>query len=543
MNTNNDCQNRREAIAALVLGELESSAADELKNHIDNCPDCRSFYQAMAEEEETILSAFKAIDDRGKAIGDKLVAEHGEVSIAHDDISEGQTESQEELLAVIRPNVWRTIMKSRITKLTTVAATILIAVFSMFLLDKSATPVYGITDLPGLFQQAKVIHIQGVQYFGAHKMPDGGEIPPVQIDNWIDLENGRSRYTATGLSVNKDNVKVTISEMISNGQHQLCLNHTDKNVTFFKTSDYQCMLNAFNLSRMIHGQIFGDVEQLQNFEKTTSEQINEVSYDIWQGEIISGISELTHRLKFWLSPETGKLGRFQMFSKGNDNEWYLNYDYNDIEYNIEIPNDVFSMEIPQDYMLMNTKETAIPIELGGGGGVGYSDAQYGLKANIMIGFVMPDHSVIAGWYSKDSRSETPWEEYFKDLEFGGSLPKLPVEIYGLKPVVKNNNITYTGYHLTFTQKADKVIEWSLYVPNGTPPVSIRQLGCNALYTFNLDPEPKWHLGLSVDCSLLIENADDFDTWILGAMAELSDDGKAPDNITYERVIRLAQMVR
>jgi len=127
MNNNKDCQNRREAIAALVLGELDTPSTDEIKKHIETCRNCRSFYQAMAEEEETIQSVFKVIDDRSKAIGDKLVAEHDEVSITHDDISEGQTESQEEQLAVTQPNVWRTIMKSRITKLAVAAAVIIIA--------------------------------------------------------------------------------------------------------------------------------------------------------------------------------------------------------------------------------------------------------------------------------------------------------------------------------------------------------------------------------------------------------------------------------
>ena len=127
MNNNKDCQNRREAIAALVLGELEAPAADEIKNHIETCRDCRSVYQAMAAEEDTIRSAFKAIDDRSKAIGDKLVAEHDKASRAQD-ISAGQAESQEEKSTVTQPNVWRTIMKSRITKLAA-AAVIFIAVF------------------------------------------------------------------------------------------------------------------------------------------------------------------------------------------------------------------------------------------------------------------------------------------------------------------------------------------------------------------------------------------------------------------------------
>ncbi|MHC4559374.1 MAG: anti-sigma factor family protein [Planctomycetota bacterium] len=75
MSDKNDCKNRREAIAALVLGELETTAADEIKEHIDTCRDCHSLYQAIIEEEETVRSAFKAIDDRSKTIEDSLVAQ------------------------------------------------------------------------------------------------------------------------------------------------------------------------------------------------------------------------------------------------------------------------------------------------------------------------------------------------------------------------------------------------------------------------------------------------------------------------------------
>jgi len=461
----------------------------------------------------------------------------------HIEIFKSQTVSKRTSQSVQLFDIWRVIMRSRIAKLAAAAAIILILTVPMFLLDKSATPAYGVTDLPGLFQQANVIHIRGLQYFEGHRMPDGSKIPPVQIDNWIDLENGRSHCTGASLSINKDDVKVTISEVISDGQYRLCLNHTERNATFFKTSDYQQMLSAYRIARAIRGQIFADIEQLQAFEKTSTEQINKETFDIWQGEIKSSIPEYADRLKFWLSPNTGKLGRLQMFSKGEDNRWDLDYDYSNIDYNVEIPDVVFSMAIPKDYTLKNTIETAIATELGGGGGVGYGDTQYSLRANTIIGFVMSDGCIIAGWYSVDDSSEIPQEEYFTDLEFGGSLPQLPVEIYALKPTVKTSDVTYTGYHLIHTRKADKIIEWGLYVPDGTPPVSISQLGCYVLYRFNLDPEPKWRLGLNVDCSLLIENASDFDAWVLGAMAELSDDGSAPEDLTYERVTQLAQMIR
>jgi outer membrane lipoprotein-sorting protein len=73
MNNQNDCQNRREAITAFVLGQLEPQTADELKKHIDTCETCQSLYQALIKEEKTIRSTFQAITDRSESLQDSLI--------------------------------------------------------------------------------------------------------------------------------------------------------------------------------------------------------------------------------------------------------------------------------------------------------------------------------------------------------------------------------------------------------------------------------------------------------------------------------------
>ena len=437
------------------------------------------------------------------------------------------------------PKIWRIIMKSPITKLAAAAVIIIVIVLSITILDKLITPAYAVTDLPGLFEQAKVIHIKGWHYFPEHTMPDGKEIPPVAIDNWMDLENGRSRCMGTGLGIDKNGVRVTVSETISDDQHKMCLNHTEKYAMFFKVSEYQRMLDAYQLSKLMFGQIFGEIEQLQNFKKTGREKIENTEYDVWQGEMKHAVVDNTYRLKFWLSPESGKLGRLQMWTKLDKGQWGMGYEFSTVDYNVAVPDATFAMEIPKGYTLKNTVETAVPLELGGGAGVGYGS----LWADTRIGFMMSDDSVIVGWHSVDDSSEIPQDALFRELEVGGALPKLPVEIYGLKPAGITSDITYIGYHLGYTKKAAKFIEWALYIPNSTPPVNVKQLGCDVLYRFNLDPEPKWKIGLTVDCSLLIDSANEFDKWVLGAMAELSDDGKAPEYVIYENVLRLVEQIR
>jgi hypothetical protein len=43
--------------------------------------------------------------------------------------------------------------------------------------------------------------------------------------------------------------------------------------------------------------------------------------------------------------------------------------------------------------------------------------------------------------------------------------------------------------------------------------------------------------------LTINSEQEFDIWVRGAMAELSDDGKAPESITYRNVLKLAEKIR
>jgi hypothetical protein len=117
MNKQNDCHKRREAITAFALGELEHRAADELKKHIDTCETCRSLYHALADEEKTIHSAFKAIADRSEGLQSSLIEQ-----FAKHEPTMALTENEARKTTRI---MWKTVMKSRIVKLTAAAVIIL----------------------------------------------------------------------------------------------------------------------------------------------------------------------------------------------------------------------------------------------------------------------------------------------------------------------------------------------------------------------------------------------------------------------------------
>jgi hypothetical protein len=63
------------------------------------------------------------------------------------------------------------------------------------------------------------------------------------------------------------------------------------------------------------------------------------------------------------------------------------------------------------------------------------------------------------------------------------------------------------------------------------------------YKFNFQPEPDWRTSpIGLGHGLVIESAEDFDKWILGAMAELSDSGIPPQDLTYEYVLALSKQI-
>ena len=176
------------------------------------------------------------------------------------------------------------------------------------------------------------------------------------------------------------------------------------------------------------------------------------------------------------------------------------------------------------------------------GGTG-ANVNRGSLYDVQVAFTLGDGSVVVGWQSSAGSGAGSQEPLFAKLTFGGPLPKLPLEIYGLRPAGPAGSITYTGRHLGYTRKADRFTEWSLYVPTGTPPAIVKQAGYNALYRLNPDSKSNAQMGFTVEYGVLIKTPEDFDKWVRSAMAELSDNGQAPESLTYQTVTELAQRLR
>ena len=438
-------------------------------------------------------------------------------------------------------NIWRIIMKSPITKLIATAVIVIVAGVGIhYFTIGGTTPVYGITDMPELFRTARTVHIKGWLYRPGRKTPDGNDVPPVNLEQWNDLENGRERSTTSGSSGRSDATIITIGELITDSLYRLRLNHTEKWGYFTKKSKYQQMLAKHLNKDNTTLSIFGDISKLDDFVKIGQEQVDGIDCDIWQREEVFSATGHGNRYRYWLSPNTGECKRTQFWMRTDSKkQWELHHEYYKIERNADIPEGIFAMNIPKDYEARNTKETAMVLPLG----TPMAACGFGVGHGYAISFTMSDGSVIWGWNSFDHESEKPQQEFFKGLEFGGPLPKLPIVFNALKPGGEPKDITYSSHHIAYTRKADRFTEWAIYIPNGTPPKNVKEFGYHALYTFNIGRKPRFVPSIGVPYGLLIETKEGFDQLVLGAMAELSDDGKAPEGVTYERVLQLAEQVR
>jgi hypothetical protein len=463
----------------------------------------------------------------------------------------------------------RKIIMNRFTKLAA-AASIIVAIFfgiKFFAFDGTAV-VYAITDAPEVLKKADIIHIKMQSYPEDVNCGNGRKISlsPSTYEFWYDMEKGWSRAKSIGHYVDSYNCtyEERPSERVFDGQYLLEIDHDTKEVKYFLLSPFCRQLNTHNFLKEINFYLFGDLSQLKNTIIIDQQNINGQEYDIWQGEIINHKTGMKEIWKYWIRPDTGELGRIQTWSPEDNGLWRLSSEVMEIEYDMNISSDMFETVPPVDYTMVNIKETATVRQLEYQSNLLRAESatcngEFWIWASRKIGFTLEDGSVILGWSSASSNQGVPQGDVFKVLAPGGPLPELPWEISNITAICFDGEVKYTGRHLAYTSKNNEFFEWGIYVPISKQPESSEVVRYCIPYHLNVKvPRPEDYncpefemvdLGdleskedfMSDD--IPVESVEDFNKWILGAMAELSENGKAPENITYERVLRLAEQIR
>ena len=531
---NNPCNKMQDKIADYILKVLAPGDVEALHDHFDKCPGCREYAQNLQDENRRLVQLSRSLDE------DMAQREDSVIKVLNNSAAAKQ----------IKPiSIWRTIMKTKITKLTA-AAVIIIAVFLglEFIGAPGITSVaYGITDVPELLRSAKTLHIESTLWIYEND-PNQSEFvkaTTIPMEKWLDIQNMRERFTSyeAWSKPNSEERGLDKVEGFRDREYAMDIRHNDKTVRFNKCSLVKRKLQMRRIVDYYLNKI--SQKQLDLFVNVGQETIGDTIFDIWEGEDDGMNGKKSQKIRCWLSPATGELGRIYYWEKSNTSHgnWLPTYFIEKIELDITIPESIFEFNAPQDYTYRNTKETAFEGEGLGSGWYFMGDA----RVSLAINFTLDDGSVIVAWHSDDLQDNRYQEQehLFKNVAPGEKLPKLPMVIYGLEKKslksLSQPGINYVGRHLTFTKKKDWYYEWALYVPERhfqpINEISLYRMLCR----FNLvnNQEPK--VGNPIPENKIEEN--EFDTFVLGAMAELSDDGKSPEGITYDGVLELAQQIR
>jgi len=521
-----NCAEYRELLVPYVEGLLDESEKQAVESHLLDCPSCHLELTELTQLRNHLVASSEA---------------WAQSKLENKVMNQILREQSLRLRKVSnRLQLWRIIMKSRITKLAAAAVIIAATMIGVRWFGASA-PAYGITEALDLWQNADIVHIKGWSYFHAG---DDTQLEKFPFELWFDKKNGLLRKWIPASWFGDYTTETPEYYLtVSDGQFIMetsCYPGFDDNevqplVSFTKLSPFQQRLWIRTMEPF--PPFIANLDQMKGFTRVGQERIKDRLADIWQGEMASTRETIPYiKKKIWLSPETGEIVRIFTWINAEENSirWVPRADADTIEYNVAPPADCFSTESPEGYKLVNTKETAIENELGEADGMKF----YGC-----IGFTLKDGSVIYGWHA-NHKPDKSQAHLFEDLKPGGPLPNLPAQIIELKPRPVEEDIILAGRHLTFTQKKGKFYEWGIYVPNKKMPKRYTFDRYEVIQKFN-GTEPRSFGGrpLLIRQELTINSKEEFETWVHGAMAELSDDSKAPEHATYEEVLRLAEQIR
>ena len=449
--------------------------------------------------------------------------------------------------SVIQPSIWRIIMKSRITKLAATAAVIVAVLIGINQFGGSidgTSVAYGMVDLPAIVEQAQTIQITGWRYLDDSAIVADKKNERVASNCYIDNRHERLRWSQYGVDKTVDGEIMTI------------IHHQAKSVRFYKLSDFQQKVWLRKMHDWNFDRAFMSEEELSEFVKVGHETIEGSELDIWERITTwSYPSDREIKLRVWMSPTTGEVRRIKGWQRGEftNGQWCVTRD-KAIKINGELEAGVFEPVVPDTYHLENTKDSApeyqsliIAFSVNGG-----------KRSEVRYIFTLENGSVIMAWSTGILLSNDDSATLYEPLEPGRSLPTKPVEImYGLTPRGKprydssdydvtfdDTSITYSGRFLAWTVKDDQLCEWAIYIPNKEVDVGEVLHRCDIV--IGMDPENRtWRKvkRYRLDNNTMVIYDDEFDTFVLGAMAELSNDGIVPEHVTHENILELAKKLR
>lgn len=275
--------------------------------------------------------------------------------------------------------------------------------------------------------------------------------------------------------------------------------------------------------------IFGQPEMFDSYRIRRQELIDGEVYNLWEG--IADFVPMKLKMQSWLSPHTGQMAKAFIWQSENGKKWLKQCEFDTVEMNVPIADSVFQIEDLTGFTALNTIESAKNLD-------SYPRISGGLSnvyLQLYFLFALPDNSLLMCWRNELLEDREQESQYFEGLYFGSPAPQLPAEVYALKTTINSQEYLWHGKHLTATQKNGKYYEWAVYIPEQTPPKKLKHV-----YTlvYRMNDGTKANVTLSLGADVAIENQEDFEKFVIGAMKELSDDPALPIDITLEQVMDL-----
>ena len=443
------------------------------------------------------------------------------------------------------PRIWRFVMKNSITRSAATALVVLVAVLGISLFNGSTQPVYGITEALELMARAKTMHIQG---WGLNQGRLPGEPLKLAFEKWYDFENGRywldNEYCRDGETGN--------SLIVCDGEYLMQEGAIKtrggpwENTVKFERVDPEVMVYGTGLGW------YKQLRQIEGFARVGEELINGEHYDIWQGEYDKGAGNdaRRHRVQAWLSPKTGNVGRTRNLWQ-EDGQWVIWFERTLIERDVPLAEGLFVTEPRPGHKIETTKQEARvrdrrPMDIYKHTEYDYAPLMYWVRAV----FALKGGCLLACWQGVDNLESRDQSKYFADLQVGGDLPKLPIEVFALSPQPNVRDITFVGFHLAHTERETELgrrwYEWSLYVPDKEPPEPDAVLHYRIHHRLNVERTDSIKFSVSQNATRspqIVESQAEFEAKILAAMAERSDNGSIPEHVTYENVMRIANQLQ
>jgi hypothetical protein len=345
MNTHNQIN---ELLTAFALGELNTSQSRDVEKHLADCKLCRT-------ELAQIQTLLKATEQIGK-----LTADDQLLKSACSDVFEAVAKTKQ-TPALKQTNIWRTIMKRKLTKLAVAAGIVFAAVLAINTLYKSipiiptASAAQVLADAAKAVEDVQSIHIKArmrtLPYDNMGMI--GLEYDFVPIEMWKETDDkgilqwrvekpGRVIVTnadSTIMLIKPNNAAkhtpYPIGSLDTWYGHLMNVNEIIDDAlknTMNQSGDQLCMRN----------EVFKEGTQLVLEIKSAAQ--GDFTNDWCKNKFIT---ESDHKKVYRFDAETKLLKGFEVFVH-TDKEDVLVFEVTDIEYNPQIDNSLFTLELPND---------------------------------------------------------------------------------------------------------------------------------------------------------------------------------------------------